>query len=114
MAKGELSKEERTEYEKLQKWHTKWLRSPYKEIIEAYQHEIKTLTDQLKESAISINQADDKNITDSHNKAFDIIAKAVEGIKNYTALLTEEEKAELGAVKEAGLTSVERFVGGKL
>lgn len=113
MAKDELSKEERAELDKLRDWHDKYLRSPYKEIIEAYQHEIKTLTVQLKESAISINEKDDKNITDSHNKAFDIIDKAVEGIERYTSLLTEKEKDDLAKKKEIKPVSVESFVGGK-
>jgi len=113
MAKDELSKEERAELEKLREWHDKYLRSPYREIIEAYQHEIKTLTDQLKESAISINQADEKNITDSHNKAFDIIDKAVDGIERYSSLLTEKEREDLAKKKETSAVSVERFVGGK-
>lgn len=108
-----MSKEEQAELDKLREWHDKYLRSPYKDIIEAYQHEIATLTTQLKESAISINQADDKNITDSHNKAFDIIDKAVDGIERYTSLLTEKEKDDLSKKKETKPISVESFVSGK-
>jgi len=108
-----MTKEEAAELERLRDWHDKYLRSPYKDIIEAYQHEIATLTNQLKESAISINQADDKNITDSHNKAFDIIDKAVDGIERYTALLTEKEKEDISKKKDAKPISVESFVSGK-
>jgi hypothetical protein len=108
-----MKKSELSELDKLRKWERLYLNSPYKRIVEALLKELNQVVEGFENTAININMADDKKITEQHIQGLAHMRRLEADITYYVGKLTKEEKGQILEGQELrGDSPVEQFIFG--